>query len=808
MRKILVLLLLTSLYNLAAAQSTSFRVSGKTTSKNKGIENISFSLLRVADSSVIKMAISDNEGKFEFTNVPAGSYLLTASSVNYNKYVSPALLVSHDVEVAHIDLQPLSKVVGDVTVTSRRPPVEMKADKLVVNVDASPSNAGNTALDVLEKSPGVTVDKDGNISLKGKQGVMILIDGKPAYGGGADLANLLKGMTAAQLDQIEIMTNPPAKYDASGNSGIINIKTKKSKTVGFNGSMNAGYGQGVYAKTNSGLNLNYRRNKFNVFGSANYSYRGGYQQFSVNRNVMNLQTNTTAFRFEQEAYMPDTRNTITSKIGLDYDVSKKTSASVLFSTFDTRMTYDNNTNNKIYTAAGELQTINYGRTYMTPHVKNYSGNFNLTHKFDSAGTEGAFNADYIQFTDKHRQSFYNSFYNNQNVLLKKADTLKGFLPTGYDVYAAKVDFTKPMGNNRKLEFGAKMSYVSSDNNIQFDSIINGNIVLDTRRTNHFLYKESIVAGYVNYNTPLSKKLSVQAGLRYEYTDGRGNSITNKSTFTNRYGQLFPTLYLSYTANDKNTLNLNYGRRVTRPQYRDMNPFIFIIDQYTYQKGNPNLQPQFGHNIELSHNYQNALMTTLNYSQVDGAISEVVETNEVTKEAALIKKNIATKQQLGLAINFNKSLNKMITTTVNVNTYYNKYKGVVNDTSIDFSGVSGNFYAALQFKFKKGWDAEINGFFNSRSVDGVSLSGTMGMMSFATSKSILNNKGKITLNVRDPFAWQRYTGTTKFSTVDATINTRWDNRVINLAFNYRFGKTFKTRARSNGSAAEEQSRIGG
>jgi iron complex outermembrane recepter protein len=523
---------------------------------------------------------------------------------------------------------------------------------------------------------------------------------------------------------------------------------------------------------------------------------------------MNLQTNTTAFRFEQQAYMPETRNTVTSKFGVDYDLDKKTSASVLFSLFDTRMTYDNNTTNKIYTAAGELQTINYGRTYMTPHVTNYSGNFNLVHKFDSSGTEVAFNADYIQYTDKHSQSFYNSFYNNQNVLTRKADTLKGFLPNGYDIYAAKVDFTKPMSNNRKLEFGAKMSYVSSDNDIRFDSIINANTVLDTKRTNHFLYKENIVAGYVNYNTPLSKKLSLQAGLRYEYTDGRGNSITNKSTFKNQYDQLFPTVYLSYTANDKNTFNVNYGRRVTRPQYRDLNPFIFIIDQYTHQKGNPNLQPQFGHNIELSHSYRNFLMTTLNYSQVDGAISEVIETNEVTKEASLIKKNIATKQQVGLAVNFNKPLNKMITATANANTFYNRYKGVVNNTAVDFSAISANFYAALQFKFKKGWDAEINGFYNTRGVDGVSINGPMGMFSIAASKAVLNNKGKVTLNIRDPFALQRYNGNTKFSTVDATINSRWDNRVVNLSFNYRFGKMFKTRARSNGSATEEQSRIGG
>ncbi len=790
------------------AQTVPGKITGMVTGKETSVENAAVLLIKAKDSTLVKTIITDKLGRFEFSPVANGNYIIAVNSIGFKKYYSsPLTVAANTVQADKIELTIQPKQLDAVTVTSAKPLIEMKADKLVVNVDASPTNAGSTALEVLEKSPGITVDKDGNISLKGKQGVTVLIDGRPSYMSGSDLANMLKGMSASQLDQLEIMTNPPAKYDASGNSGIINIKTKKLKVVGFNGSVNAGYGQGVYPKTNAGVNLNYRQGKLNTFGSFNYNYRKAYQQFEVVRNVLNSNTHALAYTFAQSARMPDTRNTFSSKIGADYSISKKTSAGISLNFFNTKMTYDNNSTNKISGNTGNLETINNSRTYMTPNVSNYNGNIFITHQFDSTGKELTFNADYIRYKDKHQQFFTNSLFDKNNTPLSKTDTLNGNLPTGFEIYAAKVDYTHPLAKKARLEMGAKTSFVTSDNNIRFDSTINGNIVTDSKRSNYFIYKENVVAGYINFSSPIGKKISVQAGLRYEYTNGKGNQVTTGTTFKNEYGQLFPTLYISYEANEKHQFSINYGRRINRPQYRDLNPFVFIIDKYTYQKGNPYLQPMFSHNIELSHSFKHFINTTLNYSKTTGSISEVVETNEATKEVFLIKKNIASQEQFGLAVNMNKGLNKWLTLNLNANVFHNRYKGIVNDTAVDLSAVSGNFSGGLQFKFSKGWDAEVNGFYNTRGVDGVSINNGIGMFSLAVSKAILNSKGKLTLNIRDPFLLQRYTGTTKFSTVDATINSRWDNRVINLSFNYRFGKAFKTTKRNTGSASEEQSRIG-
>lgn len=806
---LLILLITTTIVSAYAQQSGT--LTGTLTGSGRTIESASVTLLRQKDSSLVKAAVSDKNGIFSFENIAFGNYLLSVSSVGYERFYSNTITLSatnSSLNLGALSLKALDNSLGEVTVTSKKPFLEMKADKMVVNVDASPSNAGNTALEVLERSPGIAVDKDGNISLKGKQGVIVLLDGRQTYMSSEDLANMLRGMNANQLDQIEIMNNPPARFDASGNSGVINIRTKKIKTKGFNGNVNTSYAQGVYPKASVGTNLNYRINKLNVFGNYNYSYREAFQQFNILRNSINPSTKNITGTFDQHAYMPDSRNTHSGKIGLDYTFSKRTSAALTLNGFDTKMQFNNNSVSKLTDATGNLLSTIYGGTHLRPNVTNYSSNFNIRHQFDSMGRELSFDADYIQYKDKHHQRFNNSIYDANNNLLGKADSLVGYLPSGFDVYAAKLDYAQPLKNKGRFEAGIKLSLVNSDNNIRFDSIINGNRVPDLTRSNYFIYKEHVYAAYVNLNTPLSTKLSMQAGLRYEYTDAKGDQVTSNIQFNNTYGQFFPTLYLNYKLNEKHTLGANFGRRIMRPQYRNLNPFVFILDKYTYQKGNPNLQPQFSNNIELTHTYAGVLTTTLNYSNTSGVISDVVEQNETTKETFLIKKNIATRKQYGIAFNFFKPVTKWLTVSVNANLFNNRFKGIVNDSLINISVNSGNFSGAVQGKLGKGWDAEINGFYNSRGVDGVMIYKGTGMFTIAVSKAVMNNKGRISLNYRDPFKIQRFNGTAKYTTVDATVNSRWENSILNLSFNYRFGKSFKTNKRSTGSATEEQSRIGG
>ena len=321
MKKILTLLIALSGTLAGLSQTKTGNISGRITDGlSKTIESATIALIKAQDSSVVKYAVATKEGKFVFDQVPSGTYLVSVSAVGHLKGFSTLAVISDqqpEIILGTIELVPQAKTMGAITITARKPLIEQKIDRTVVNVDASVTNAGSTAMEVLEKSPGISVDKDGNISLKGKQGVMVLVDGRPTQLGGADLANLLKSMSSNNLDQIEIMTNPPAKYDAAGNAGIINIKTKKNKQFGYNGSVNANYGQGLLPKLNEGFNFNYRQGKWNLFTNGSHTYRERSNKLFIKRNFLDEQTKDVVRHFDQEAKMKSAGTYMNAKLGAD-----------------------------------------------------------------------------------------------------------------------------------------------------------------------------------------------------------------------------------------------------------------------------------------------------------------------------------------------------------------------------------------------------------------------------------------------------------------------------------------------------------
>src|ERR1051326_2099136 len=308
------------------AQNRLGKVSGIVVDgSRKTIEASTITLLKAKDSSVAKISAADKDGRFEFEKIPPGKYLVSVTAVGHQKGYSSIFEITTEtssIDVKSIELIPQTKSLSTVIVTAKKPLVEQKVEPNIINGEASITNVGSTALEVLEKSPGISVDKDGNISLKGKEGVMVLIDGRPTQLGGADLANFLRSMSASQLDQIEIMTNPPAKYDAAGNAGIINIKTKKNRQFGYNGSANISYNQGRYPKTNEGFNFNYRVNKVNLFTNVSHNYNKYYNVLTIQRNFRDKDTKQLLSYFDQAAKMINDNNSFNGKVGLDYFANK------------------------------------------------------------------------------------------------------------------------------------------------------------------------------------------------------------------------------------------------------------------------------------------------------------------------------------------------------------------------------------------------------------------------------------------------------------------------------------------------------
>ncbi len=813
MRKLLTLIIAILTLSFASqAQKASGKVSGQVIDGNtKTIEAATITLLRAKDSSVAKISAANKEGNFVFENVGEGKYFVSITAVGHTKGFSEPFEITPtnmNVTLKTIELVPLPKDLAGVTVASKKPLIEHKIDRMIVNVEASVTNVGTSALEVLEKSPGVSVDKDGNISLKGKQGVQIYIDGRPTYLSGTDLANYLRNLNSSQLDQIEIMTNPPAKYDAAGNAGIINIKTKKTKQFGYSGSFSSTWSQGRYPKVSEAFNFNYRKNKLNLFTTLGYSNRKNWQDLDIQRTFIEHTTKEIKSHFDQESRIIEHGESFNAKVGFDYFASKKTTVGAVFTGYYNPGEFSNHSHVWISDPNMVLMGQTLAETNNDKKWKNFSTNVNFRQALDTAGQELTADFDYLTYHSTNKQDLVNAYYDATGVPTYKPDTLLGSLPQDINIYTARVDYTKPLKKGAKFEAGLKTSFVETDNNAIYDSLNYGQRVPDYGRSNHFIYKENVNAAYVNYSRPFSKKWFGQFGLRLENTNATGDQVTTGQKFDRNYTQLFPTAFIQFKPSEKNSFVLNYGRRINRPDYEDLNPFILFLDKYTFEQGNPNLQPQFSHNIEFTHSYKGFLNTTLNYTQTTDIINEVLEQNTAKNETYVKKDNIAKQRQYGISVSAGGQVKKWWTANLWANVYNNMYEGIVNGDYVKTGATTLQTNLQNQFKIGKTFNAELTGYFNSGGVEGVFKIKSFGMINMGISKQVFKGKGTFRLSGRDVFRTQKINGEIKYSNIDASFQQRRDSRQVALGFTYRFskGKASNGQKRKTGGASEEQNRV--
>ena len=778
------------------------------------MEAASIALFRSTDTIVFKSQASDKNGIFTFSALSAGTYRIRVTAVGYGAVSGPSFNIvsgSKNMDLPVFVLKKQNSELQSVSVIVKKPFIEQKSDRILVNVDASPANSGTSVMDVLEKSPGVSVDKDGNISLKGKQGVTIMIDNRPTYMSGAQLAIYLKSLPSSAVDQLEIMSNPSAKYDAAGNSGIINIKTKKNKARGFNGSFTGTYTQGVYAKPGGSLNMNYRVNKVNFFFNGGYNYWQGFQNLDINRNYMDAGTKQINSIFTQTTHMKFLSPETNLKLGMDYFLDSKTTLGVVLSGYRNNET--DISQSYITLKNADNQTDSLVQSFGNIHGiwKNGTVNLNFRRQLDSSGRELTADADYIYYQSSSNQTFQNYTYNPDMQLLN-SNTLSGDLPSRINIYSLKTDYTHPLQQDLKLEAGLKTSFISTDNKANYYDVQGTDYLPDTTKTNYFVYHENINAAYINL-TKKYKKWNFQAGLRIENTNYSGHQYgniytvnNNDSSFTRSYVNAFPTAYISYELNDKNTFNLNFGRRIDRPDYGDLNPFLFFLDEFTYQAGNPYLQPQYTTNIELSHTYHNELTTTLNYSNT---VNFFAETFQQDGHATIVRRgNIGRRQNAGVAVSLNMPLAKWWNTTLYVNVNYNHFTGDLYGETLNVDAFTGMGNMTNMFKFGKGWSAELSGWYRTSGIEGQIVIQPMGQMSTALAKQIMKEKASLKLGLRDIFYTQQAKGTIDFQQTQASFHNSRDSRQLSLTFTYRFGKAIQgaQNNRHSGGADDESSRL--
>ena len=780
---------------------------GTVKGNDQTLTGASISVKNNKNNDLIKGDFTEDDGNFEVMFTSPDTVVLELSYLGFED-VSKEIIFGKNTQydAGEIILETSSVKVNEITVSASKTFAVQKIDRVVINPEALISNAGITGLELMERSPGVSVDMNGNISIRGKSGIMVFIDDKPSYLTGADLANYLRSIPSSSIASIEIMTNPPAKYDAAGNAGVINIRFKKNIAIGWNGGINLSFGQGRHSRSNNSANLNYRVGKFNFFSNVSANYNKSFQDLTIERNYFDGEKKATS-SFDQKTLITPIGRNANAKIGLDFYVNDKVTLG--FSAGGLLTYADRNLTNTAIVTDGKQVVTSFVDADNPTNIQfnNYFVNANAGIKFKDK-SELTLNLDYLAYDNQIDQILTNKILNPQK-MLQSVSILESDLPTDLKIHSVKVDYLISLKNGR-VEAGLKSSIVSADNKAQFYDVVSGQRKINNEFSNQFLYDENINAAYINYSSDFSK-ISFQLGLRVENTNIKGNQLGNEvvkdSSFKNSYSSLFPTFFVQYRMDtvSNHVFGLSVGRRVDRPAYKDLNPFSYPMDRFTYYGGNPFLVPTFAYNVDMTYTYKNFLTTTLTYSIADDVI---FETNEQRGTIYYSRPgNFAKQITYGISVNGSQKLTKWWTLQLYAARLKNEFVSPVYTEFLDDSKWYTVISPVNQFIINNRWSAELAGNYQSTVLMGQFIIQPIYSIRAGLSTKILKEKGSLKLNVSDIFYTNQIEGDIRNI---ANANANWfsylDSRVATLSFSWRFSKGQNVRLRQTGGTEAEQKRV--
>lgn len=791
-------------------QSHAGKVTGMVTDEsNRPVEFANVILYRSVDSVLVKGAISDAEGFFEIDGIEEGNYYLRVSNIGYETSTNPVFTISRVKYVTNfqeIILKQGIKSLTEITVSTQKQFIERKLDKLVVNVENSIVAAGNTVLEVLQRSPGVVVNEESSINLKGKSGVVVMMDGKPSPLSGTDLIAYLKSIPAVNIQAIEIISNPSARYDAGGNVGIINIRFKKDKRQGFNGSATASYGQGVYPKPSASANFKLRERKWNFFGSYSYSQPQNFTYFFINRKFFD-QNHNLGSNFEQVSHTKQSFIGHNSRVGIDFYVNPKTVVGLMLNGNWNGGARDGNTLATITDAGGLLDYTTKTAILLSESRFNGFGNINFKHTVDSLGKELTADIDLGGFKSQTMQNIRNvNLLPNGNVLLdaKFASNQMGDI----NMRSAKADYIHPFSPTAKFETGLKSTFVTSNNDVKFFNIVNEQKYLDTIRSNHFVYKENINAIYASFAKQMVK-YDFQTGLRVEQTVTFGKQLVTGESFSRNYFNFFPNVVLSRKFKKNNSLSISYARRIDRPSYRQLNPFKIFVDSYTYVVGDPSLKPVISNLYELNHTFHGKYITTLSYTRARQSITDVFVQDDVSKISYQVPANIQDFEQYNMGVFIPVNFKRIVNSTLSGSIYRNRYASNLQGGNLQqsFNSWDMNLNNVVTFG-QSGWSAELSGYYQSKMVWGLFYIKSLAQVTAGIQKISRNKNSVFKFSVSDIFHTNHIAVVVQYLHQDFETERNWDSTVGTFSYTYRFGKSTVSKARQRVSGIEEEKRRAG
>jgi len=808
LRKINILLCaVCMIYTSSFAQQISGTLMSET---EEPIEFANVVLYYASDSTICKIEVSDENGAFSFSGIANNAYFVKTSFVGFEDIQTPIFEFNEQspIELGKLTFAVSATELDVATVTARRAMVEVKPDRTVFNIEGTINAAGSDGISLLRKAPGVVVDNNNNINVLGRSGVLVYIDGKRLPISGDDLTNYLQSLSSDQIDKIDIITNPGAKYEAEGNAGIIDIKLKKDKSIGTNGSVSSSFSMGKKPQFNTSLTANSRTKKTNLYGSigGNLNDRITELEFqSVQNNIY----------LDEVAKFVNSSNGLNARIGLDYFVNNAHTIGVLINSNNSTLSSEDS--DKIKISADPMRIlIDSTLVANTESDRDFKQNsINLNYRYaPKSGFSINTDIDYGVFHIQQYRLQPNQFFRgtDESDLLSQV-VVEFDTPRKIEIITGKIDFEQEV-NQATLGYGGKISLINSDNSFEvFD--VNGSSVRDDRRSNLFDYDEHVYAAYVNYARKLNTFWNFSAGLRAEQTSTTGDLTAflpelEEEPINQDYLKFFPNVGFTYSKNPMHLFGINYGRRINRPDYQVLNPFNNQLSEISFERGNPNLQPEIVNNLELSYTWQYRYNFKLSYSKTTDQITRLIGPDEVDPRASFINWDNLAEQTI-----YNANASLPIDITSKWNCYVNAGIAYIDNQAdygdgaiVDVQAVSYNLYQQQTFTLPKDYVFEISGYYAGPGIwGGVFLYDSSYSLNFGLQKKFFDKKLNVKLTANDVTFQSFWSGSSEFNGLVSNGRGQWDSRRVGIALNYNFGnQNVKSRKRKTG-IEDEQKRVG-
>lgn len=773
-----------------------------TDTTGKAIEGASVLLLKQADSSLIKGTLSNGKGIFQF-KLSQGKYLVSVTHAGFRQVFSNSFESGkNDVEkmLPAILLTAQNMQLESVTVTAIKPFLEQKIDRLVVNVAEAITSPGNSVLEVLERSPGVIIDRQNNsISMNGKNGVVVMINGKISRMPASAIVQLLSGMSSGNVEKIELITTPPANFDAEGNAGYINIVLKENDNLGTNGSfgITIGYSKGIISENN--FNINHRKGKLNVYGDISYSIvQSPFTVRGTNRygnNGIIIQTDLKANRTNRIA-------NINGRAGADFQMNKRTIIGVLLTGYDNYFSQHEQNENRKY-RNGLLDTIMKLSNSEINHWKSLSGNINLQHNYKGENKISA-NFDYIRYSNHQPVNYFTDLFDGTDKFIYNQQ-YKSEKNTPINFWVGSLDINHRISKLVSMEAGLKRTISQFDNSILFERKIGGQFKKDSGLTATYLLRENYSAAYASFEINPGKKTTAKLGLRYEYTNSNLGSLERKNIVDRHYGRLFPTFFLSHTLDEKNRLNLSFTRRITRPTFNDLAPFTYYADPNTVLTGNPALQPSFSNSIKVDYGYSTYLLSLSCSHEANAITGFQPGTDSVSGKTILSAQNLKNLKTVSLILSIPITINAWWKMQYNFTGLWQQVNALYQQESVRLNKTNFQINGNMSFVLPKSFTAELSGFYQSRGLSGIAVTRPLGSLDAGIKKTLPEKKGALAFTVGNIFNSVRYGGVADIpeKNLYSSFNLQFSQRSYKLTYTRNFGKDKLRQKRQRATGAEDE-----